>query len=460
MIADDDEVSCQLFAETLEEEGHRVDQVTSGEQALQSLGEESYDLLIADVRMPGLSGLDVTRIVREKYPSLPVIVTTAFGSIETAVEAIHEGAFDFISKPMNLAELKGTVAKALAQRALRRRASQGAQDMDELPRQRVNKIIGKSPSMLEVYKTVARVAPTKSTVLILGESGTGKEMIARAIHQHSPRAVRPFVAVDCGALAETILESELFGHVRGAFTGALADKKSVFEEAQGGTCFLDEIGGVSPSLQARLLRVLQEHEIRRVGGKDWLAVDVRVVAATNCNLSEAVKHNEFRRDLYYRLNVVAIHLPPLRERKDDIQLLAQHFLRYYSDENGKNILAISDKAMELLRTYSWPGNIRELENAIEQAVALSYQPILTPEDLPRELRDPGTATVSSLTAQENQFLFTDRPSLDEVKKRYVLHVLEQAQGNISAAARILNVDRRSLYRMLARYRIEPFVKHP
>jgi len=458
LIADDDEVSCQLFAETLEDEGLQVEKVTSGDQALLRLSEESYDLLIVDVRMPGLSGLDVTRIVHEKYPLLPVIVMTAFGSIETAVEAIHEGAFDFISKPMNLAELKNTVSKALAQWSLRRRATKNASEIDDPSRQQLSKIIGKSPAMLDVYKTVARVAPAKSTVLVLGESGTGKEMIARAIHEHSPRANRPFIAVDCGALTETILESELFGHVRGSFTGAVADKKGVFEEAQGGTCFLDEIGGISPNLQARLLRVLQEHEVRRVGGKEWTPVDVRVVAATNYNLAEAVKRSEFRQDLYYRLNVVAIRLPPLRERKEDIPLLAQHFLRHYSEDNGKTISAISDKALELLGSYSWPGNIRELENAVEQAVALSYQPILTPEDLPRDVRDREKSGVASRTGQDGQFLFSDTPSLEEVKKRYVLHVLEHTQGNVSAAARILNVDRRSLYRMLARYKIEPFLK--
>ncbi|HYA28850.1 MAG TPA: sigma-54 dependent transcriptional regulator, partial [Acidobacteriota bacterium] len=341
LIADDDEVSCQLFAETLEDDGYSVEKVISGDRALARLSAESYDLLIVDVRMPGTTGLEVTRVVHERFPALPVIVMTAFGSIETAVEAIHEGAFDFISKPMNLAELRKTVEKALAQRALQRRIDRSSEPTNDSARQRMSKIIGKTPAMMEVYKTVARVAPTKSTVLILGESGTGKEMIARAVHEHSPRANRPFVAVDCGALTETLLESELFGHVRGAFTGAVADKKGVFEEAQGGTCFLDEIGGISPNLQARLLRVLQEHEVRRVGGKDWVPVDVRVVAATNYNLAEAVKHGEFRQDLYYRINVVAIHLPPLRERADDIPLLAEHFLRYYSVENGKSISAIS-----------------------------------------------------------------------------------------------------------------------
>ncbi len=457
LITDDDEVSCQLFAETLESEGFQVNQVTSGEAALSRLGEETYDLLIIDVRMPETSGLEVTRIAHEKYPALPIIVMTAFGSIETAVEAIHEGAFDFISKPMNLAELKKTVSRALSQRALQRRTetNNGGDDKNS---EQLGKIIGKSSAMLEVYKTVARVAPTKSTVLVLGESGTGKELIAQAIHQHSPRANRPFVAVDCGALTETILESELFGHVRGAFTGALADKKGVFEEAQGGTCFLDEIGGISSNLQARLLRVLQEHEIRRVGGKDWVKVDVRVVAATNHNLAEAVSKGEFRQDLYYRLDVVAIHLPPLRERADDIPLLARHFLQRYSQESGKSISAISDKAMELLCSYSWPGNIRELENAIEQAVALSYQSILTPDDFPEAVRNPAAAQPFENGSQNEQFLFLDTPSLDEVKKRYVLHVLQHNQGNVSRSARVLNIDRRSLYRMLARFKIEPFFK--
>ena len=458
LIADDDEVSCELFAETLEDDGFTVEKVTSGDQALKRLAEDSFELLIVDVRMPGTSGLEVTRVVHERKPNLPVIVMTAFGSIETAVEAIHEGAFDFISKPMNLAELRRTVEKALAQRALQHRADRNPQKPDEPSGHQLSKIIGKTPAMMEVYKTVARVAPTKSTVLILGESGTGKEMIARAVHEHSPRANRPFIAVDCGALTETLLESELFGHVRGAFTGAVADKKGVFEEAQGDTCFLDEIGGISANLQARLLRVLQEHEVRRVGGKEWIPVDVRVVAATNFNLPEAVSHGEFRQDLYYRLNVVAIHLPPLRERKDDLPLLVEHFLKFYSVENGKNISTVSEKAMELLTSYSWPGNIRELENAIEQAVALSYQAVLVPEDLPRDVREHESSRFPASAAEDGQFLFSDTPSLEEVKKRYVLQVLKQTQGNVSATARILNVDRRSLYRMLARYKIEPYLK--
>ena len=407
--------------------------------------------------MPGLSGLDVTRIVHEKYPSLPIIVMTAFGSIETAVEAIHEGAFDFISKPMNLEELKHTVSKALAQPPLQRRADKGVGESGEPPHPQPSKIIGKTPAMLEVYKTVARVAATKSTVLILGESGTGKEMIARAIHEHSPRAIRPFVAVDCGALTETILESELFGHTRGSFTGAVTDKKGVFEEAQGGTCFLDEIGGITPNLQARLLRVLQEHEVRRVGAK--------IGCPSTFGWSRrrtTILPRQLRTASSVRI------LLPVKRRGDPVAAAAEssrrypfagdYFLKHYSQENGKARASISDQAMELLCAYQWPGNIRELENAIEQAVALSYQPILTPEDLPLDVREPVAVDCPSEASQDGQFLFADTPSLEEVKKRYVLYVLDRTQGNVSATARILSVDRRSLYRMLARYKIEPFLK--
>jgi two-component system, NtrC family, response regulator AtoC len=312
--------------------------------------------------------------------------------------------------------------------------------------------------MVEVYKTVARVAPTKSTVLILGESGTGKELTARAIHQHSPRARRPFVAVDCGVLTETLLESELFGHVRGAFTGAVADKKGVFEEAQGGTCFLDEIGDISPNLQAKLLRVLQEHEIKRVGGKEWVKVDVRIVAATNRNLAELVKTRAFRHDLYYRLNVITLHLPPLRERGADVPALAHYFLKRYSQENAKEVTAITHEAVELLRAYSWPGNIRELENALERAVALARHPTLTPEDLPTEIRAGVVPDWSDDLSHKEQSFFASTPTLEEVDKRYVRYILSHTQGNLSRAAKILDIDRRSLYRMLERFKFAPFDK--
>jgi two-component system, NtrC family, response regulator AtoC len=457
LIVDDDEVSCQLFAEVLERDGHEAHQARSGEEALDRLRKESYDLLLVDVRMPGITGLEVTRTMRQEQPSLPVIVMTAFGSIETAVEAIHEGAYDYVSKPMNLEELKKIVSRALGQKKLQGQAAGLKVELVDggEPQQTV---IGRSPAMIEVFKMVARAAPTKSTVLILGESGTGKEVIARSIHQHSTRAQRPFVAVDCGALTETLLESELFGHVRGAFTGAVADKKGVFQEAHGGTCFLDEIGNISPNMQAKLLRVLQEEEVRPVGGKEWIKVDARVLAATNKNLDELMKNEVFREDLYYRLKVVTIRLPPIRERPEDIVALAQNFLRRYSQAAGKPITGISEEAMERLQKYSWPGNIRQLENVIEQAVVLSNQPILTLDDLAPEIRDDSAPRSPSNPSQSEQFFFSDAPNLEEVKKRYVLHVMSRTEGNVSRAARILNIDRRSLYRMLERWKIEAFTE--
>jgi len=453
LIVDDDLVSCQLFAKVLRGEGYEVEWRQSGEDALSCIAHYPYDLLLIDVRLPGMTGLEVTRTVRCEHPAVPVIVMTGFGSMETAVEAIREGAFDYISKPMNLEELKHTIARALAQQTPP--DHDGISNADREP---LGAVIGSSPAMVEVYKTVARVASTTSTVLILGESGTGKELIAKAIHQHSQRAHRPFVAVDCGVLTETLLESELFGHVRGAFTGAVTEKKGVFEEAHGGTCFLDEIGDISTNMQAKLLRVLQEHEIRRVGGKEWMNVDVRVVAATNRNLAELVKKRAFRHDLYYRLNVIALHLPPLRERVADIPALAHYFLRRYSLKNGKAVTTVSDEAMKLLRNYVWPGNIRELENAIERAVTLACYPTLTPEDLPTDVQEGTPADWSADLSQEEQSFFTKTPTLEEVDKRYVQYVLSRTQGNIARAAKILDVDRRSLYRMLERFKIAPFYK--
>jgi two-component system, NtrC family, response regulator AtoC len=456
LVTDDDPVSCQLFAEVLEGEGYRVDRVQSGEEAVLRLQQESYALLLVDVRLPGMSGLEVTREVRRTHPHLPIVVMTAFGSMEIAIEAIREGAFDYTSKPMNLEELKLTVSRALVQHSASAAGQPASSDGEEI--EPLGTIIGRSPVMVEVYKTVARAAATKSTVLILGESGTGKELIARAIHQHSPRSYRPFVAVDCGAMTESLLESELFGHMRGAFTGAFSEKLGVFEEADTGTCFLDEIGDISPNMQAKLLRVLQENEIRRVGGQKWIKVDVRILAATNKDLAELVKQGTFRQDLFYRVNVVSIHLPSLRQRTEDISALAHHFLRRYSQEHGKPVVGISDDAMARLRAYSWPGNIRELENVIERAVALSNQAMLTPQDLPAEVRERPTPEVSRDMRVEEWAGFADMPTLEEVKKRYVLHVLNSTQGNISRAAETLDIDRRSLYRMLERYNVAP-VRH-
>jgi DNA-binding NtrC family response regulator len=452
LVTDDDAVSCQLLAEVLTGEGYQVDQARTGEEALERVA-GGYDLLVVDLRLPGVSGLEVTQVVRQQAPALPVVVITAFGSMATAVEAIQEGAADYIAKPMDLEQLKQTVSRALARRVPQSQDSERTPEREEAAPP--GTLIGTSPAMVAVYKTVARVAPTNSTVLILGESGTGKELIARALHQHSPRARSPFVTVDCGTLTETLLESELFGHVRGAFTGAVADKKGVFEQAQGGTCFLDEIGDISLNMQAKLLRVLQEHEVRRVGGKEWVKVDVRVVAATNKDLMDLVRQGGFRQDLYYRLHVVSLHLPALRERPEDIPALATHFLRHYSQQSGKPLIAIAEEAMDYLRAYPWPGNIRELENVIERAVALSSQPSVLAEDLPAEVREATASSSSVDPARAEQSPASDLATLEEVKRHHVLRVLGHTHGNISRAAEILAIDRRSLYRMLKRYKYTP-----
>ncbi len=452
LIADDDEISGQLFAEVLAGEGYRVRQVRSGGDALTALAQNGADLLIVDVRMPGVNGLDVTRQAHRDHPELPVVVMTAFGSMDTAIQAIHEGAFDFISKPMNLEELKRTVRRALAQPELRKQTAGEARGEDDGTL--LGSVVGKSQPMMEVYKTIARAAPTRSTVLILGESGTGKELIARAIHEHSERAGHAFVAVDCGALTETLLASELFGHVRGAFTGAVNDKKGVFEAADGGTCFLDEIGNISLENQAKLLRVLQEHEIRPVGSQKSIKVNIRIVAATNKSLEHLIRDGDFREDLYYRIKVVTIHLPPLRERTEDIAPLAEYFRKRYSRESGKPVTVISEPAMSLLMKYSWPGNVRELENVIERAVVLSNQSAITAEDLPPEIRTLSRSPLYGDGSGREPFLIADTPPLEEVKKRYVLRIIGLCDGNLSRAARTLNIDRRSLYRMLTRYKVD------
>jgi DNA-binding NtrC family response regulator len=438
LVVDDDEVTCRLLAEVLAENGTTVIGETDPRHALARATAESIDLAILDVQMPQMNGLVLLRDLRQRFPDLPIVVMTAFGSIDTAVEAIGSGAIDYVSKPMDVEELRATVRRALNRE--RETPALLPEASDEL-----GGVIGRSPAMVEVYKTIARVAPGRSTVLVLGESGTGKELVARAIHQHGPRRKRPFVAVDCGALTETLLESELFGHVRGAFTGAVGEKEGLFAEADRGTMFLDEIGDVSPALQAKLLRVLQEQQVRPVGGTEWRAVDVRVIAATNRDLAALVADGRFREDLFYRLKVVTIPLPPLRERREDVPLLVDHLVRRAARDCGKVVSGVSEGALMLLTGHPWPGNVRELAHVIESAVALAKQELLTIDDLPVELRrPPGAGAVDS-----------DRPTLAELKRRYVQSVLEENAGNVSRTAAVLGVDRRSLYRMLQRYGLVP-----
>jgi two-component system response regulator AtoC len=436
LVADDDDVTCQLLTEVLGRDGAIVVGETDPRQALARASQEPIDLAILDLRMPEKDGLTLLRELRARLPLLPVILMTAFGSVDTAVQAITAGAVDYVSKPMNVEELRATVRRALGRRSETQARLPPADEGGD-------RLVGRSPAMVDIYKTIARVAPSRATVLLLGESGTGKEVVARAIHQHGPRVRGRFVAVDCGALTETLLESELFGHVRGAFTGAVADAPGLFCEADGGTIFLDEIGDVSPLVQAKLLRVLQEHQVRPVGGATWRTVDVRVVAATNRDLTAAVRAGRFREDLYYRLKVVTIEVPPLRERPEDVPLLVDYLVRRAAGDCGKPVYGVSEAALALLQRYAWPGNVRELAHVLERAVALARHDVLGAEDLPAELRgDPAPARGETPV---------DRPTLRELQQRYVLRVLEDEHGNVSRTAVVLGIDRRSLYRMLQRW---------
>ena len=444
LVVDDDEITCNLLEEVLSKEGYVIDKALNGQEAIAKGEGGPYDVVLTDIKMIGLDGMEVLRADRQKSPETIIIMMTAFGSIETAIRAIKEGAYDYVSKPFKLDEIKLTIRRSLEQKRLLQENLLYRQEL--ITKYKFENIVGRSPQMLQVYKTIARVAESRSTVLIIGESGTGKELVARAIHFNSTRAANPFVAVDCGSLAETLLESELFGHVRGAFTGAFTSKRGLFDEADGGTCFLDEVGNISLPMQAKLLRVLQEHEIKRVGGTESVKIDVRIVAATNKTLEQLVAEKKFREDLFYRLNVVSVHLPPLRERLEDLPLLADHFLQKYAGENEKTIPRISSEVLDLMINYQWPGNVRELENVIERAVTLSHHSVILPEDLPHPLRIETTKThIGSLPSHI---------PLSELEKRYITKVLEETGGNKKKAAEILGIDRRTLYRMAARYGLD------
>jgi len=447
LIVEDDKVARELLDEILRREGHTVEALPSGDEAIARAGKRDYDLVISDVRLgDSASGFDVLAAFQESAAETPVILITAFGDVSGAMAAIQKGAYDYVSKPFNVGELTLTVSRALERtRLLEENRAARAREGDKPPH--IESIVGASPAMLDVYKMVARVAPTMSTVLVVGESGTGKELVARAIHTHSPRANGPFVAVNCTALTESLLESELFGHAKGAFTGAVASKRGIFEEAQGGTVFLDEIGDVAAKMQAQLLRVLQEGEIRRVGGTEAIKVDVRVVAATNRELEDEVKAGRFREDLYFRINVVSIRLPPLRERPSDIPLLVDHFLAKYAARERRSDAGVAPQAMALLQRYGWPGNVRELENVIERALALSKDGVILPSDLPPEIAHEAATGGSAATGGG---LVDDRPTLAELERRYIDLILRETGGNKKRAAEILGIDRRTLYRTLER----------
>ncbi len=443
LVIDDEATMRDSCQQALSRDGNRVEAAEDGLKGLAMLAKESFDLIILDLKMPGLSGMDVLKKIKDSNPEAMVIVITGYATVESAVEAMKRGAYDFIPKPFTPDSLRVIVKRALDKRTL---ALENVLLRGELKASLgPDVIVGRSKAMKAVEKLVHKVGPTDTTVLITGESGTGKELIARAIHRYSSRTDKSFVAVDCGSLVENLFESELFGHVKGSFTGATATKYGRFELANGGTLFFDEIGNVSTNIQTKLLRVLQEREVTKVGSSQIVKVDVRIIAATNRDLQETVKAGTFREDLFYRLSVVPITLPPLRERRDDIPLLANHFLSKYNKKRGKNIKAISARAMKALVEYDWPGNVRELENAIERAVVLTEDDMIKPSDL--LYYGLTVQTPSKSDAGQAQRLI-------DVEKEHIARMLKMFNGHKGKAAESLGIDRKTLREKLKRYAIE------
>ena len=450
MIVDDDEVTCELLCEVFARQGFDVHFEQNGDAALSVMTTQHPDVIVSDIRMKTrLDGLTLLDHVRRQYPQTPVVLMTAFGSIDTAIRAVKRGAFDYISKPFKMETVISTVRRALVSQST---TSAKARDTDDS--ELASGLIGRNPEMLEIYKLIASVSDSRSAVLVTGESGTGKELIARAIHNNGPRHEQPFVAVNCGALADSLLESELFGHVKGSFTGAIANRRGIFELAEEGTVFLDEISETSAALQVKLLRVLQEREVTPVGGTSTIKVQARVIAASNRDLEELCDHGQFRRDLFYRLNVINIHVPPLRERRDDIRLLVAHLIRKHTPE-GQPSPVVEEGALDILNSYAWPGNVRELENVIERAITLNRNGRIAPEDLPTRVRANQNEPIEEKQKRDDlASLFAGMPSLDEVERRYLLYVLDATGGNRSRTAEIIGISRRTIYRMAARFGIE------
>jgi DNA-binding NtrC family response regulator len=447
LIAEDEQTQRDLLSGFLQKEGFWVSAVPNGKEVLRSLDQDFFDLILLDYKMPELDGFQTLQEIRRLYPDIPVVMMTAHGSVETAVASMKAGALDYLTKPIDLDELLLIFQKALE----RSRLVQENRDLRVRLQERYafDNIVYGSPKMEEVMGLVSRVAPSQATVLITGESGTGKELIANAIHHASPRSGRPLVKVSCAALPEALLESELFGHEKGAFTGALQRRIGRFEEADGGTVFLDEIGDLSPGIQVKLLRILQEKEFQRLGSNATLKTDVRILAATHRDLGEAKDKGLFREDLYYRLNVISIHLPPLRERREDIPLLIDHFLKKFSKINQKDISDLSKEARVLLLRYPYPGNIRELENLMERAVVLSRGEIITTQDLPFHLREGRSETTEGLSPKEKGLTDT----LEEVEKDMILKALQQNGGIQTKAAESLGISERVLRYKMKKYEI-------
>ncbi|HXE74589.1 MAG TPA: sigma-54 dependent transcriptional regulator [Candidatus Xenobia bacterium] len=446
LVADDDPTVCEVCRDVAEPLGLKVIEAGTAEQAQEQLEQRHVDLVLADLRLPDRSGMELLERIKRDYPEIAVILMTGYGSIELAVDAIKRGAYDYLAKPFHVDDLRAKLQNAL-------RAVQLAQENRILREQASGQpgfggLVGTSREMQRVYRLIAKVSESRHPVLILGESGTGKEIVARSIHYLSPRRDKPFVPVDCAGLVPTLIESELFGYVKGAFTGAVRPKQGLLEMAQGGTIFLDEIAELSPELQARLLRAIQEKEIKPVGGTHRVPLDARILAATNRDLDQAIRDGRFRQDLFYRLNVVTLRIPPLRERKSDIPLLVNYFLeRYRAPE--RPLKGLSEEAMARLMSYDWPGNVRELENVIERAVALGAGSVIHTVDLPTNLQSPALTPPAGPGGREGVL------PLRELEKRAILHALQELGGDKLAAARLLGIGKTTLYRKLKEYNLEP-----
>ncbi len=446
LVVDDDDAHRIMLKTLLGEWGHAVSEADDGASAIETVQEQPFDLVLMDIRMVKVSGIEALDKIKSFNPAIPVIIMTAYSSVETAVSTLKKGAYDYLTKPLDFDKLKLIIERAMEHTRLK--------EENRTLRQSLGKhfdtqnIIGQGTGMVKLLETVELVAPSEASVIITGESGTGKELIAGTIHYNSPRKNGPFVKINCAAVAETLLESELFGHEKGAFTGADRRKEGRFVQAHGGSLFLDEVSEMPLSMQAKLLRVLQEREITRVGGEKVIKVDVRVITATNKNLADMIKNGLFREDLYYRLNVVSLDIPPLRERRQDIPLLAQHFLEIFKNKNRKNIKGYTPKAMDYFIRYEWPGNVRELMNVVERGVILARSEYLDEQDIPF-IPEPSVQTDDVLSGLNESI------TLDRIEKNAILKTLESAQGNKSEAARRLGITRRTLHKKLKKYGVMP-----
>ena len=446
LVVDDDASMCDMLVSDLGELGFEVKARTAAPAALEALVASEFDAVVADLNMPGMTGLELCARIVASHPDVPVIVITAFGSIQTAIAAIRSGAYDFVTKPLEVDALGLALERAIQHRRLSDEVRRLRQAVEE--GRRFGTLLGTSPAMRRMYELLDRIADSSASVLIAGETGTGKELVARALHERGRRKAGPFVAVDCASLPEPLLESELFGHVRGAFTDAHAARKGLFVQASGGALFLDEIGDLPLALQAKLLRALQTRSVRPVGANDEVPFDVNLIAATNRDLESAVEEGRFREDLYFRINVIHVEMPPLRARGGDVLLLAQHFVDRYAAQAGKRVTGLSPDAAERLLAYVWPGNVRELENCIERAIALTRHETIGLDDLPEKIR--GFQRSHVLVAGDDP---SELAPLEEVERRYVLRVMEAVGGSKTLAARVLGIGRKTLYRKLEQYKI-------